>query len=156
MDEILDEVDINKEGEIDWRAFKEFMINLMVVQGRIKIVEGAISKLQAKLQTYTQEEISCYAKFINTYLQNDRVLKKKLPIDPYNDEIFSKLNDGIILCKLLLILDPNCIVEGAIKTSAQMSVSDKRQNVQMALTAARSNDLPLIGIEADAFLYRTN
>lgn len=168
MSEILDEVELNQKGEIDWTAFKEFMINFLVAMGSIEIADDPewhrkSAKLRAKLQikhdnvirTYTQEEISFCSNSINTHLQFDSDVQDKLPINPNNDEIFSKLDDGIILCKLLRILDSNSIAEGAIKTSPHMSVFEKRQNLKMALVAAKSYGLRIVGIDAEAFVKRT-
>lgn len=47
------------------------------------------------------EERIGFTKVINDVLKDDESLAGRLPINPENDDIFSSMEDGIILCKLI-------------------------------------------------------
>ena len=68
-----------------------------------------------KASSYTDAETEAFSRFINHHLKDDSDLTNVLPIDPHSSEIFSAVNDGIILCKLINLtvagtIDPRAIV----------------------------------------------
>lgn len=54
------------------------------------------------LHTISHSEKKAYVEHINTYLADDPVLKKNLPIDPASDSLFEIVRDGILLRHVVL------------------------------------------------------
>ena len=51
--------------------------------------------------SYLIEERIGFTKVINDVLKDDESLAGMIPINPENDDIFSSMEDDIILCKLI-------------------------------------------------------
>lgn len=52
--------------------------------------------MEAK-HSYSHEEIHAYSQLINTMLLNEKGLEDYLPLDSASENIFDKLDDGILL-----------------------------------------------------------
>ena len=53
------------------------------------------------VHTYTEEEKEAFVEHINSTLGKDPDLKDYLPINVKNDDLFEKVKDGVLLCKLI-------------------------------------------------------
>ena len=51
---------------------------------------------------------------INVTLEKDEDCKHKVPIKVDGDDLFHAFDDGIVLCKLTMAVDPECIDRRAI------------------------------------------
>ena len=63
--------------------------------------------------SYLVEERICFTKLANEFFQSDEDLKEFVPLNTENDDIFSAMENGIMLCKLI-----NLAVEGTIDLRA--------------------------------------
>lgn len=63
------------------------------------------------------------------------------------DALASAFDDGILLCKIILIINPICLDERAIDRPGE----DVESNVLMGLMACKANDVTLTGIQTCDF-----
>lgn len=82
---------------------------------------GNIVDGQAKMETagggmhqYSMEERITYAKMLNHILGKDAHCNHRIPMNTEDDEIFHAFEDGILLCKLIMSIEKDCIDERAI------------------------------------------
>ena len=83
----------------------------------IDAAEGVVSKTGASswsTHTYSLEEREAFADWINTRLKDDPDCKNLLPITVDDESLFEKVSDGILLCKLINLSQPETIDERAI------------------------------------------
>lgn len=104
---------------------------------------------------YTLEEVKTYASLINLFLKDDPDLKDCIPINTENEDIFHVMDDGAVLCKLMRVLDPDCILEKAITTNKDMGLFQKQQNLNMGIAAAKGVGFKMVGVSASDFLNKT-
>ena len=90
-----------------------------------------------QFQTFSEEERTAYVKVINSSLADDPVCKKYLPIDPDSNEVFDRIKDGVLLCKLI--------------NKAQEGTIDER-----VISAAKSIGLNCIGLNYDSIMDGKN
>ena len=107
-------------------------------------------------QTFSEEERTAYVKVINSSLADDPVCKKYLPIDPATNEIFDRIKDGVLLCKLINKAQEGTIDERVINTKEKMNVFQQVENLNLAISAAKSIGLNVIGINYDSILSGKN
>ena len=107
-------------------------------------------------QTFSEEEREAYVKVINSCLENDPVCKRYLPIDPQSNDVFEKIKDGVILCKLINQAQEGTIDDRVINTKEKMNVFQQVENLNLAISAAKSIGLNVIGINYDSILSGKN
>ena len=104
---------------------------------------------------YTMEEVQTYASLINLFLKGDADLADCLPVRTDNEDLFHVMDDGTVMCKLLRVLDPDCILEKAITTNKDMGTFQRQQNLNMGIAAAKGVGFKMIGVSAKDFLDKT-
>ena len=109
-----------------------------------------------QFQTFSEEERTAYVKVINSSLADDPVCQKYLPIDPDSNEVFDKIKDGVLLCKLINKAHEDTIDERVINTKEKMNVFQQVENLNLAISAAKSIGLNVIGINYDSILDGKN
>ena len=77
-----------------------------------------------------------------------------LPINPDNDDLFTALEDGIILCKLINSCIENTIDFRAVNQKKNMNVYQVKENLNLALSACKGIGLKIPGITPSAFLEK--
>jgi hypothetical protein len=61
------------------------------------------------LSTYSLEERATFARVINEILKEDTDVQDRLPMNTEDDSLFHVFDNGIMMCKLLLECDPECL-----------------------------------------------
>ena len=115
-----------------------------------------VSKGDNGIQTFSEEERAAYAKVINAELADDPVCKRYLPIDPDSNDIFDKIKDGVLLCKLINKAQEGTIDERVINTKENMNIFNQVENLNLAISAAKSIGLNVIGLNYDAIMDGKN
>ena len=110
--------------------------------GLFRVLDRANYKRRAR--PYSDKERNKYAKIINKVLKGDPDCGDRIPIDPNSDELYDKLRDGVILCKLINLCEPDTIKAGDFKTNPDMNVYDKYANLEKAIDGAKK-----IGVKAE-------
>jgi hypothetical protein len=100
------------------------------------------------------EERICFAKIINELLSSDEDVKDIIPINPENDDLFHSMEDGIIMCKLINESAENTIDFRAVNMKKNMNVYMVKENLNLALNAAKGIGMRIPGITAQAFLEK--
>jgi len=76
-------------------------------------------------------------------------------MNPENDDLFHTFDNGVLMCKILASLDPDCIDIRAINNDVNMTVYKIHENIKMAIAAAKSLGIKLIGIDPRDFINKT-
>ena len=164
-DNFLKDADLNKDGKISFREFLTMMKKINVKsdervverieskkgKGIIRLSNKDDSKAGYGYQSFSEEERTAYVKVINSALADDEVCKKYLPIDPNSNELFKRLKNGVLLCKLINKAVPETIDERVINVKDNMNIFNETENLKLGLSAAKSIGVKLVGISADTF-----
>ena len=150
-------------------TFTEFLnIMLHFVSKDSTLLDSFVNKAGKKLvrvskgdggfqyHTFSEEERTAYVKIINSFLADDPVCKRYLPIDPNTNEVFDRIKDGVLLCKLINKAQEGTIDERVINTKEKMNIFQQVENLNLAISAAKSLGLNVIGINYDTFLNGKN
>ena len=132
---MLGDHDQNKDGVLSWEEFVDMMNKF---KGKDPSKFGAISEAgKATVTTkfggvhqYSVEEVNTYAKLLNYMLRDDEDAKCRIPISIEDTEdIFHAFDNGILMCKLLLEIDPDCIDSRAINKKSTMNAFQIKENI---------------------------
>ena len=140
----LDESDTLKRAEKILDNAKKFGADPSVTAEGLTSGNPELNKLflgeiyNAYANPFDANEKECYCKIINKLLADDPELKEKLPVDPTSNEIFKKMKDGIILCKLINLAAPGTIDERVIVKDPGMTKDDKLNNLNLVINSAKS------------------
>ncbi|KAI3911830.1 hypothetical protein MKW92_036016 [Papaver armeniacum] len=98
--------------------------------------------------TISETEKSSYVVHINSYLADDKFLKKYLPLDPATDSLFDLIKDGVLLCKLINVAVPGTIDERAINTKTVLNPWERNENHTLCLNSAKAIGCTVVNIGA--------
>ena len=149
LDKILEETDLMKDGAIS-------IFNCIIFLKKL-IDAGTKEKLQRivkregmglfrvydpedysrKKRPYHDTEKNRYAQMINKILADDPDCGSRIPIDPETDDLYDKIQDGVIISKLVNKAEPNTINEEEIKKNDDMNVYDKYENLKKDIEGAK-------------------
>ncbi|XP_056420778.1 plastin-1 [Hyla sarda] len=161
VEKIFKAADCNKDGKID---FEEFVLLFQDLKSKdvcrtfrksinkrmgITAIGGtsAISN-QGTQHSYSDEEKVAFANWINKALKEDPDVKHLLPMDPSNNSLFTSLRDGILLCKMVNLSQPDTIDERAINTT-KLTPFTISENINLALNSASAIGCTVVNIGAN-------
>ena len=139
---------VDKEGAIQIDSFKNKAGKAMV---RISKGDNGM-----QFQTFSEEERTAYVKVINSSLADDPICKKYLPISPDSNEVFDRIKDGVLLCKLINKAQEGTLDERVINTKENMNIFQQVENLNLAISAAKSIGLNVIGLNYDSIMNGKN
>ncbi|GBP28652.1 Plastin-2 [Eumeta japonica] len=93
------------------------------------------------------EEQMAFSGWINSNLEHDPDLKHLLPIDPEGKQLYEKLKDGLILCKVINHSCPETIDERAINKK-NLTLYTKHENLTLALVSSQAIGCNIVNIDA--------
>ena len=165
VNETLKKIDLNNNQVISFSEFLQVMKKIITSSedNETSLITNKKGKKLVKVESrrdssghayfsFTEEERAAYVKVINDALANDEVCKKYLPIDPYSNDVFDRLKDGVILCKLMNKIKEGAINEKFINIKNNMNVFQQAENLNLALSAAKGLGIITIGMNKDIFL----
>ena len=149
LDRILAETEFTKDGAvsifnciiflkkiIDAGTKEKFQrITKREGMGLFRVIDYESKKRRAR--QFNDKEKNRYAKLINKALKGDPDCGNRIPIDPDTDELYDKIQDGVILCKLINKCEPDTINEDEIKKNDDMNIFDKYDNLTKAVDGAK-------------------
>ncbi|XP_022160057.1 plastin-3 [Myzus persicae] len=97
------------------------------------------------------EEQLAFSDWINSNLSNDPDLKHLLPIECEGKNLYEKVIDGILLCKVINHSCPDTIDERAINketNKSNLTVYKKLENLTLALVSSQSIGCNIVNIDA--------
>ncbi|XP_050526775.1 plastin-3 [Daktulosphaira vitifoliae] len=97
------------------------------------------------------EEQLAFSDWINSNLRHDTDLKHLLPIESEGKNLYDKVKDGILLCKIINHSCPDTIDERAINketTKSNLTVYKKLENLTLALVSSQAIGCNIVNIDA--------
>jgi len=159
LENILSEVDANRDGVID---FDEFMWALWTLQqkGDASLFGNLVSK-QVNLiykdtesggrHSYAEEEISAFANHLNYCLGDDEHLDYLMPIKTDGLDLCHKVKDGVMIAKFINMIEPDTIDWRAVnyKKGGGLNQFKVIENQNLNISAAKSVGLRITNISAE-------
>ena len=162
----LASIDLNSDGKISFEEFLKLMkkfteddsktFTKFVTRSGRSFLRTNTKENNMSYQTFSEEERTAYVKVINAALFDDPICKKYLPIDPDTNDVFTRLKNGILLCKLINKAQPGTIDERVINLKDNMNVFLQVENLNLAISAAKSIGCQIVAIYPDSFLEGNN
>jgi plastin-1 len=88
---------------------------------------------------------------INSVLSNDPHVKNILPVNPESHDIFPALRDGVVLCKLVNLIEPK-IDERAINIKDSLNVFQMTENLNLAINTSKALGCSVVGINSTTII----
>lgn len=151
-----------RDGKLEFDEFRNLYIRLkkdkdiavgfkkMVTKRENVETHGGMTQASSEGTTHTvrNEEQAAFSEWINRNLGSDPDCKKYLPLDEDGKNLYEKLKDGILLCKLINHAAPDTIDERAINKT-NLSVYRKHENLTLAVNSASSIGCNIVNIGAE-------
>jgi hypothetical protein len=134
---MLDENDTDHDGVISWTEFVTMMGkmkgedagkfgNIVVGKhGAVASIEGA----HGGTHSYSIEERGTFGRLINELLKDDEDCKDRLPMNTEDESLFHVFDNGLLLCKLMMQINPDCIDSRALNRQQNMNVYQIKENL---------------------------
>jgi len=94
------------------------------------------------------EEQKSFSSWINAHLGGMEELAHLLPLKDGGDDLYQKIDDGILLCKLINFAVPDTIDPRAINLGKNLSLFKKHENLTLAITSAKSIGCHVINMDS--------
>ncbi|KAK3102906.1 hypothetical protein FSP39_014845 [Pinctada imbricata] len=151
----------HKDGKLEFDEFRAIYSDLQnkevartfkkAVTARKGVeVHGGTSEASVEGTTHTvrDEESKSFTEWINKTLEADDDCKAYLPMRPDSNDLYEKIKDGIVLCKLINKSVPDTIDERTINKT-KLSVYRQTENHNLALNSAQSIGCNIVNIGPD-------
>ncbi|VEL11488.1 unnamed protein product [Protopolystoma xenopodis] len=101
-------------------------------------------------------EKSAYSRYINKCLGFDADCRPYLPLDPYNEDLYDAIRQGLIPCKLVNNSFPEAIDERCIHKSLNITnITQRVANLQLGVTAALCNGCAIRSVQVEDLVSDT-
>ncbi|XP_045919249.1 plastin-1 [Micropterus dolomieu] len=97
--------------------------------------------------SYSDEEKVAFVHWINKALAKDPDCQHLLPMNPDDESLFTSVRDGILLCKMINLSQPDTIDERVINTK-KLSTFKMTENLVLALNSASAIGCTVVSIDA--------
>jgi len=94
------------------------------------------------------EEQAAFADWINNHLGHDPDIKHLLKLANDGSDIYEKMDDGVILCKMINLAAPDTIDERVINKGQQIPIFKQHENLTLAINSAKAIGCVVIGIDS--------
>jgi len=107
----------------------------------------------------TKEEQRSIANWINSCFLADQDLDKGmehiLPLKDDGSDLYSKVDDGILFCRIINLAVPDTIDERVVNKGPKMSVFKKHENLTVAITSAQAIGCTVVNMDSHAMMEGT-
>ncbi|OZC09060.1 hypothetical protein X798_03807 [Onchocerca flexuosa] len=100
------------------------------------------------VHTIRVEEEVAFSNWINSNLYSDADLKNLIPVKTDGGDLYLKVQDGLIICKLINLAVPDTIDERAINKK-HLNTYTKLENLTLALMSAQAIGCNIVNIDGD-------
>jgi len=100
------------------------------------------------VHTIRVEEEVAFSNWINSNLSADEDLRRHLPVKPEGGDLYKKVQDGLIINKLINLAIPETIDERAINKK-NLNTYTKLENLTLSLMSAQAIGCNIVNIDAD-------
>ncbi|XP_018519253.1 plastin-1 [Lates calcarifer] len=97
--------------------------------------------------SYADEEKVAFVNWINKALAKDPDCQHLLPMNPRDESLFTSVRDGILLCKMINLSQPDTIDERVINTK-KLTTFKMTENLVLALNSASAIGCTVVSIDA--------
>ncbi|XP_042245148.1 plastin-1-like [Thunnus maccoyii] len=97
--------------------------------------------------SYSDEEKVAFVNWINKSLAKDPDCQHFLPMNPDDESLFNSARDGILLCKMINMSQPDTIDERVINTK-KLTTFKMTENLVLALNSASAIGCTVVSIDA--------
>uniref|UniRef100_A0A2D4MMI3 Uncharacterized protein n=1 Tax=Micrurus spixii TaxID=129469 RepID=A0A2D4MMI3_9SAUR len=158
VEKIIAVTDSNKDGKINFEEFvsviqelkskdisKSFRKSINKKLGITAIGGTSSISSEGTQHSYSEEDKVAFVNWINKALKDDPDCKHCLPMNPSNDSLFNSLADGILLCKMINLSQPDTIDERAINKK-KLTAFTRSENLDLALNSASAIGCTVVNI----------
>ncbi|XP_043558712.1 plastin-1-like [Chiloscyllium plagiosum] len=160
VEQILNVGDHNKDGKISFEEFvsvfqelkdkeisKTFRKVINKKEGICAIGGMSDRSSEGTQHSYEEEEKVAFVNWINKALEGDPDCRHLIPMDANSDRLFSAVGDGILLCKMINLSQPDTIDDRVInkKKLTPFTISE---NLNLALNSASAIGCTVVNIGA--------
>ncbi|XP_072428085.1 plastin-1-like [Chiloscyllium punctatum] len=160
VEQILNVGDHNKDGKISFEEFvsvfqelkdkeisKTFRKVINKKEGICAIGGMSDRSSEGTQHSYEEEEKVAFVNWINKALEGDPDCRHLIPMDASSDRLFSAVGDGILLCKMINLSQPDTIDDRVInkKKLTPFTISE---NLNLALNSASAIGCTVVNIGA--------
>lgn len=157
---LLSKVEEQKGDKVDFEQFVNIFKGVGVSDEiRQKLMHNA-TKITNVFQgmtgyhSYSADEKEAFVNVINHNLRNDTDLAHIIPINPENSDLFAACESGVLLCKLINAAVPGTIFERAINIRQNLNVFQVKENLNLAINAAKSIGCTVISIFPESIIEK--
>uniref|UniRef100_A0A914CZH0 Calponin-homology (CH) domain-containing protein n=1 Tax=Acrobeloides nanus TaxID=290746 RepID=A0A914CZH0_9BILA len=100
------------------------------------------------VHTIRVEEEVAFSNWINNNLSVDEELRQYLPVKPEGGDLYKKVQDGLIICKLINLAIPETIDE-RMMNKKNLNTYMKLENLTLSLMSAQAIGCNIVNIDAD-------
>lgn len=94
------------------------------------------------------EEQAAFADWINTNMSSDPDVSHLLKLEESGSDMYTKMDDGILLCKMINLAAPETIDERVINKGPKISIFKQHENLTLAINSSKSIGCVVIGIDS--------
>ncbi|XP_026557352.1 plastin-1 [Pseudonaja textilis] len=158
VEKIIAVTDSNKDGKINFEEFvsviqelkskdisKSFRKSINKKLGITAIGGTSSISSEGTQHSYSEEDKVAFVNWINKALKDDPDCKYCLPMNPSDDSLFNSLADGILLCKMINLSQPDTIDERAINKK-KLTAFTRSENLDLALNSASAIGCTVVNI----------
>jgi len=124
------------------------------------LVQGALKLSGDDIHGYhsinVEEEQVAFAGWLNHLLKDDQDLEHLLPISDSGSDMYEKLDDGIILCKVVNFAAPETIDKRVINLGECLSTFQRHENITLAVQSANSIGVTVINMDSHTLSSKEN
>ncbi|VDN59057.1 unnamed protein product [Dracunculus medinensis] len=143
FENLFEELRIQKDQEVNrWKERIGSVTGAYTVKG---LSEQSNEEI---VHTIRVEEEVAFSNWVNSNLLADIDLKNLLPVKTENGDLYSKVQDGLIICKLINLAVPDTIDERALNKKV-LNTYTKLENLMLALMSAQAIGCNIVNIDAD-------
>jgi len=152
------EVDTSGKRSIDLTIFVK--LSLDIKKGKVDASKGfarvftkAVTTIKVQgrdgaVHSFSEEERTAFVEHINAVLGQDADMKKVLPINPNNNDLFDVVKKGVLLCKLI-----NCAVAGTLDDRVlnkgdKTNIHHQVENHNVCINSAKAIGCSIVNIGA--------
>merc|ERR1719391_995244 len=109
-----------------------------------QVIAGAMG---AQHMVLNEEQVA-FSDWINNNLGADPDTKHLLPLNDAGSDMYEKVDDGIILCKMINLSSLDTIDERVINKGQKLSIFKQHENLTLAINSAKAIGCVVIGIDS--------
>lgn len=123
----------------------------------LAVKKEAQSHLGYGYHVVTKEEQRSIANWINSCFLGDQGhgMAHILPLSDDGSDLYSKVGDGILFCRIINLAVPDTIDERAVNQGAKLSVFKKHENLTVAINSAQAIGCTVVNMDSHSMMEGT-